>query len=58
MDLSAIQNIGSFETIWILVFDNPAGNIKTKNVVYKPKMLFSVFLGMRKSHSQVCAQRV
>ena len=56
VDLSAIQNIGSFETIWILVFDNPAGNIKLKNVVYKQKMLFSVFLGMLKS--QVCTQRV
>ena len=34
VDLSAIQNIGPFETIWILVFDNPAGNFKTQNVVY------------------------
>ena len=53
MDLSAIQNIGSFETIWISVFDNATGNIKTQNVVYKPK---NVVFGMLKS--QVCAQRV
>ena len=28
--------IGSCETIWSLVFDNPAGNIKIENVVLRP----------------------
>ena len=45
VDLSAIQNIGSCETIWNLVFDNPAGNIKIQNVVFRPSC-FLCFLGM------------
>ena len=42
MDLSAIQNIGSCETIWNLVFDNPAGNIKNSKCCLQAQ-LFSVF---------------
>ena len=43
VDLSAIQNVGSCETIWNLLFDNPVGNIKTQNVVFRQKMfVFSV----------------
>ena len=42
VDLSAIQNIGSCETIWNLVFDNPAGNIKNSKCCLQAQ-LFSVF---------------
>ena len=47
VDLSAIQNIGSCETIWNLVFDNPAGNIKNSKskccLQQVQAQLFSVF---------------
>ena len=57
VDLSAIQNIGSCEPIWNLVFDNPVGNIKNSKCCLRPKMLpFSVFLDMLMSH--VCPQHV
>ena len=42
VDVSAIQNIGSCETIWNLVFDNPAGNIKNSKCCLQAQ-LFSVF---------------
>ena len=42
VDLSAIQNIGSCETIWNLVFDNSAGNIKNSKCCLQAQ-LFSVF---------------
>ena len=42
MDLSAIQNIGSCETIWNLVFDNPAGNIRNSTCCLQAQ-LFSMF---------------
>ena len=41
-DLSAIQNIGSCETIWNLGFDNPAGNIQNSKCCLQAQ-LFSVF---------------
>ena len=54
MDLSAIQNIGPFETIWILVFDKTAGNFKTQNVVCKPK---NVVFGVSWNAAEVTGMR-
>ena len=42
VDLSAIQSIGSCETIWNLVFDNPAGKIKNSKCCLQAQ-LFSMF---------------
>ena len=43
MEISAIQNIGSCETIWKLVFDNPVGNIKNL-MLSKNQKCFQCFL--------------
>ena len=58
VDLSAIHNVGSCETIWNLVLTTQLGTSKSQNVAFrpKPKMFFSVCLGTLKS--QVCTQHV